>query len=375
MDITNHLKSTGMNKKYLILLLAALTIVLLPSCKKAAVSKALIITGQSEHKWKVSSEAVKQILDETGKFSCTMMTTPPKGEDMSGFSPDFSNYSLIVLDYEGDTWSETTNSAFMDYVNNGGGVVMCNAKSDPGGVVSDSVTVSERHNFEIRTRISDHPVTKGLPVRWLHPNDEIVQGIKLADENVQVLAVCYSDTAFSGTGRMEPVLVARNFGKGRIFATMIGTPDEEENKALHCAGYIVTLQRGAEWAATGNVTQEVPFDFPTAAGIFLWPDFKGITVEDVFENIGSYDIVKSTRYFTFLQNHIRKAAGDEKKLLALEKNMVGVLKDNEASNDAKKLILRELSWMGTDYCLPVIKSLASDPELKDDVEFALERFQ
>jgi len=26
----------------------------------------------------------------------------------------------------------------------------------------------------------------------------------------------------------------------------------------------VTLQRGAEWAATGKVTQKVPDDFPTA---------------------------------------------------------------------------------------------------------------
>jgi hypothetical protein len=27
---------------------------------------------------------------------------------------------------------------------------------------------------------------------------------------------------------------------------------------------MVTLARGAEWAATGNVTQKVPADFPTA---------------------------------------------------------------------------------------------------------------
>jgi hypothetical protein len=29
-------------------------------------------------------------------------------------------------------------------------------------------------------------------------------------------------------------------------------------------GFIATLQRGAEWAATGKVTQKVPGDFPTA---------------------------------------------------------------------------------------------------------------
>jgi hypothetical protein len=29
-------------------------------------------------------------------------------------------------------------------------------------------------------------------------------------------------------------------------------------------GFIVTLQRGAEWAATGMVSQKLPKDFPTA---------------------------------------------------------------------------------------------------------------
>ena len=33
---------------------------------------------------------------------------------------------------------------------------------------------------------------------------------------------------------------------------------------MQCTGFQVTLLRGAEWAATGEVTQPVPADFPTA---------------------------------------------------------------------------------------------------------------
>jgi hypothetical protein len=33
---------------------------------------------------------------------------------------------------------------------------------------------------------------------------------------------------------------------------------------MACVGFITTLARGAEWAATGKVTQKVPADFPTA---------------------------------------------------------------------------------------------------------------
>jgi hypothetical protein len=43
--------------------------------------------------------------------------------------------------------------------------------------------------------------------------------------------------------------------------------------------------------------------------------------------------------------------------------------------DAKKLLLRELSWMGSDYSVPAIKNLVQDAELKDEAEYALARLQ
>jgi hypothetical protein len=168
-------------------------------------------------------------------------------------------------------------------------------------------------------------------------------------------------------------MLVEKTGKGRIFWTLLGTPDNEENQALHCAGFIVTLQRGAEWAATGAVTQKVPFDFPTAAGAVIRPDFKLVTVDEAFEKISSYDISRSTKYYTCIQDGIRKAAGNEKTLLTFEKKMVKVLTNPDATAESKKLMLRELSWMGTEYSIPAIKKLATIPELKDDVGFALTR--
>jgi hypothetical protein len=43
---------------------------------------------------------------------------------------------------------------------------------------------------------------------------------------------------------------------------------------MQCAGFQVTLLRGAEWAATGKVTQRVPDDFPTATTISLRKNYK-----------------------------------------------------------------------------------------------------
>ena len=77
---------------------------------------------------------------------------------------------------------------------------------------------------------------------------------------MHVLATAWSDPANRGTGHDEPMLMALSFGKGRIFHTTLG----HDPAAMTCVGFIASLQRGAEWAATGKVTQKLPADFPTA---------------------------------------------------------------------------------------------------------------
>jgi len=79
-------------------------------------------------------------------------------------------------------------------------------------------------------------------------------------ENITVLATAYSDPSNRGTGRDEPALMVVNYGKGKVFHTIMG----HDIAALSCVGFITTLQRGTEWAATGKVTQKAPATFPTA---------------------------------------------------------------------------------------------------------------
>jgi hypothetical protein len=166
-----------------------------------------------------------------------------------------------------------------------------------------------------------------------------------------------------------------NYEKGRIFHTAMGHAEENGGPAMQCAGFITTLQRGAEWVVTGYVTQQVPLDFPSVAGVVLRPDFREASLEDVLGRVGSYDVARSTKNITYLQNHIRRLAGDEEGLLDLEKKMVKVLNSKEATVDAKKLLLRELSWFGSEYSTEAVKKLVSDNDLKDEAEFALARLQ
>jgi len=409
-----------MKKQYLFLVLVAGLLTIFSACKNETAYNTLIITGQNNHNWKASSPVLKQILDETGLFKSEIMITPDKGGDMKTFNPDFSKYKLVVLDYNdqfpggenGDSWTEKTNTSFLEFVRNGGGVVIYHAADNAfpawkeynemiglGGwgnrnqkdgpyvyyknnqLVTDTAagrggSHGKRREFLVRTRITDHPITKGLPARWLHGNDELYSQLRGPASNMQILATAFADSAAGGgTMRDEPILMTITFGKGRIFHTVMGHADEGGGPAMQCVGFITTLQRGAEWAVTGNVTQKVPWDFPSAAGVVLRPDFKELTLEEAIANIGSYDIAKSTKNLSCLQSHIRNLASDEQGLLKLEKMMVKVLTNKEATVEAKKLLLRELSWMGSDYSVTAIKNLVSNSELKDEAEFALSRLQ
>jgi len=401
-----------MKKINILFLLIIALVVITTGCTKETGYKTLIITGQNNHDWQASSPLLKIILEETGMFSCDVVTTPPAGGDMNTFNPDFSRYKLVVLDYNGDSWSEKTKTAFMEYMKNGGGLVVYHAannsfpdwkeynemtglggwgnRSEKDGPYvyyrNDSLIVDKspgiggthgkRREFLVRTRIADHPITKGLPARWMHGNDELYSLLRGPAMNMQVLATAFAHSAAGGgTMRDEPMLMTITWEKGRIFHTAMGHADKDGGPAMQCTGFIVTLQRGAEWAVTGNVTQTLPYDFPTAAGVVLRTDFKEITYEEALNNIRNYDIGKSTRNLVCIQNHFKELAGDEAGMLKAEKDLVDILKDQKATAEAKKLILKELSWMGTEYCLPAVKELVNNTDLKDEASFALSRLQ
>jgi uncharacterized protein len=367
-----------MKKLSVLISVAALLLLLFASCEKKAAYNALIITGENTY--------IKNILDQTGLFSASIKKGPAKGSEMSSFNPDFAKYNLVVIDYNGDEWSEKTKNAFVEYVKNGGGVVICQSAGNafPGwkeytemcGVTGGQTSVSGKvKEFEVRTSNFENPVTKGLPVRWLHAGDLLYSHFGGPTANTEVLATAYCDTTAGGSGKDEPVLLAVTYGKGRVFHTTLGFAEKEEDPAIKCSGFITTLQRGAEWAAAGIVTQPVPFDFPNAAGVVIRQDIKPLTLKEDFEGIINYKIDRSTKYLTGIEAAVRNAQGNPQELLSIEKMMVEVLNNSKATVESKKLILHELSWMGSDYCVPSIRELSSDADLKDEADFALERLK
>jgi len=256
--------------------------------------KVLIVDGQNNHNWKETTPVMKQQLEDAGIFSVDVATAPGRGGDMSQFKPDFAAYDVIVANYTGDSWSDETNKSLVDYMNAGGGLVIVHAadnafpkwkewnemiavggwggrneKSGPrlywedGKIVRDTSpgrggSHGPQHPFTVDVRVPDHPVTKGLPEKFMHPADELYNSLRGPAVNTTVLATAFSPAEIRGTGKHEPALMAIDFGKGRVFHTILGHAGTQ----MKSVSYIVTFLRGTEWAATGEVTQEVPEDMP-----------------------------------------------------------------------------------------------------------------
>ena len=274
--------------------------------------KTLLITGQNNHNWQVSHVVLKQILENSGRFDVDFVISPEQGKDMSGFVLDFSPYQLVVLDYNGDSWPEETNRRFLEYVQNGGGVVIYHAadnafskwpefnricalggwegrneNSGPyvywkdGKLVKDSSagpggSHGRQHEYVLNGRDKVHPVVKGLPLKWRHAKDELYDRMRGPGNIRDILYTAYSDKETIGSGREEPLVFTVDYGNARIFHTMLGHAGAttEDNIAMQCTGFQVLLLRGAEWAATGKVTQKVPKDFPTETTCSYRKDYK-----------------------------------------------------------------------------------------------------
>ena len=262
----------------------------------AAQLKALVIDGQNNHNWKGTTPHLVKALESSGLFKVEVATAPAKGGDMKSFTPKFSDFDVIISNYNGEPWSAETKAAFEAYVKNGGGFVCVHAADNSfpewkeynrmigiggwgGRTEKDGPYVrfidgkvakvtdagrggshGQQHDFVVEVRDASHPITAGLPEKWLHVKDELYDRLRGPAEDLTVLATAFANPAKGGSGHQEPMLMTTSYGKGRCFHTTLGHSPE----CMKCVGFIVTLQRGAEWTATGKVTQKVPADFPTA---------------------------------------------------------------------------------------------------------------
>ncbi len=275
--------------------------------------RVLILDGHSNiwHNWRANTALFKQQLEICGRFAVSVSSHLKPGDkpgfvnDTVPFPPDLSKYDVVLNNYDDDTlpfysrdpwpWPAEFRKALDERLKDGKiGLVIVHAANNAAttwneynqmigmgwrkkefgerlaldadgkpirivkgeGLDSRHGTV---HSYRIAVRDADHPITKDMPREWLHAPDELYHALRGPIANVHLLATAFSDKAQQGTGEHEPIIWTVAYGKGRVFHTPMG----HDQTAQRCVGFLTTLRRGTEWAATGQVTLPIPADFPT----------------------------------------------------------------------------------------------------------------
>src|SRR5688500_8451144 len=190
--------------------------------------RVLIIDGQNNHNWKMITPVLKRILEQPQIFSIDVATSPEAGKGVEKWSPNFSEYAVVVSNYNGEPWSSVTQEAFEKYVRGGGGFVPVHAannafpewraynqmigvggwggrneRSGPylrwreGKWQFDSTSGTggshgKQHEFVLNNRAPEHPVMAGLPVAFMHRQDELYDRLRGPAKDVTVLASAMS---------------------------------------------------------------------------------------------------------------------------------------------------------------------------------------
>lgn len=303
--------------------------------------RALIVDGRNNHAWESTTNTLRQTLLQTGRFSVDVSTAPlayskprPRrpfrpteqeaqqyeaamaayhaaskkyeasiSDDWEAWRPNFSDYDVVVNNYNGPDWLLPVKADLVEFISNGGGMVVIHGANNAfsnwddfnrmigigwrkidqgvaltvidstGKVVAESVGEGlnsghgSRHPFVVKSRAVDHPIMRGLPLEWWHGKDELYHSMRGPAESVQILATAYSSPDQRGTGKHEPVVWATEFGKGRVVTNTMGhvwpsAGGADGRDSLHCVGFQTIVARSCEWASGNDVTMDVPAEFP-----------------------------------------------------------------------------------------------------------------
>jgi type 1 glutamine amidotransferase len=248
------------------------TVALLPGQTPPKI-KVLILTGVNNHDWRATTPLLREILERTGRFDVRV------NEEGRGCGLEtFASYDVLLLNYNdvkltvGPWWDNRTRQALLDYVRSGKGVVSYHSSNNAfwgweeydkliGGTWRETAGHAPYHAYTVRIVDREHPVTKDMPASFAE-TDELYHRLSL-QPNIRVLATAYDDPKNCnkadrecGTGKDEPLIWTVQYGAGRVFQTALG----HDLKSMESPGFQLTLERGTEWAASGQVTIPIPTD-------------------------------------------------------------------------------------------------------------------
>ncbi|MBM3833464.1 MAG: ThuA domain-containing protein [Verrucomicrobia bacterium] len=233
--------------------------------------KVLILTGHNHpaHEWRSVTAALILALEQDPR---AIVHVTENIEDLA--TDKVRGYDLLVMNYS--NWdkpglSDAGKANFIRYLENGGGLAVIHFAN---GAFTDTLPNKECDWPEYRTRIvrriwdhrpgrSGHDAYGPFRVEIAgvkHPIIDGLQSFETVDElyyrqwgELPIEPLAYATS--KDTKQREPMAWACDYGKGRVFQTVLGHADESVRKAA------ALIRRGSVWAAGRS---QISFDPPTA---------------------------------------------------------------------------------------------------------------
>jgi len=232
--------------------------------------RALIVTGHNHpaHDWRATTAALLHALEQDPRAVVEVTENP---EDLA--SPKLREYALVVLNYcnwERSGLGDAAKTNFTSYLSNGGGAAVIHFAN---GAFHSSLPKAQDSDWPEYRRIvrrvwdhkggsghdaygpfrvdiagAPHVITRGLPA--IETVDELYFK-QAGDELIAPLATARSKV----TGKDEAMAWAHDYGRGRVFQTVLGHAAESVRRAAPL------IRRGSTWAAG---REPLSFDAPVA---------------------------------------------------------------------------------------------------------------
>lgn len=225
--------------------------------------KGLILTGHHHpaHDWQATTPAIVDAIEADGRIHVDVSVDI---EDLHQY--DLRDYAFLVLNYanweQPDGLSEASKKALVEYLDMGGGLLVIHFANGafhhslPGAETSDwpayrsivrriwDHSSDSGHDaygsFTVNVTDVPHEITASLDA--FTTTDELYYHQKGAEPIRPLLTARSKDT-----GKDEPLAWAYQYGRGRVFQTVLG----HDEAALRTPEVQTILLRAAHWAADG----------------------------------------------------------------------------------------------------------------------------
>ena len=210
----------------------------------------LLLFGEEQyHGWRENALALREVLETRG-FTVVMCEDPWIFTTESVKDYDGIVLQFIIL----ERWPQTVERAFLELVRSGMGISIVHSANNsfPGWPEYEDLVGLLWRTEEGHEPQAGHDHYGPLTVKIVDKEHFITQGLEdfpVTDELYRDLTE-YSDyhvlaEAFSNDQqRNYPMIMVKNYGKGRVFHTVLG----HDAVSIRCEGFQQTMERGLLWA-------------------------------------------------------------------------------------------------------------------------------